>query len=424
MLAAHRAAQPLRLRHESQGSLGRCALLLHSLADAALYGRAQGEYLYGVVRDVTPEVAVAESLRRFLLTTRRVKLASKTAPFADSHTIPARSHDVHTPAHGLACASALLAQRAGVAADPEALYLLDAVRASSRLMLATIENVLTLKVIEADAAAGVVRRMQRKDSISPRALLGEVLDVCRLCCSTEYVLADPAGADLPELLEGDADRVRLALQNGAGAAARYAKMGEPIAVQLHCCDRCDLCRLAASGGPTFGRVGVLVTFDVGSVALNPADAGAAFEPYHSRAGLALLVARAIAHSTDGDLYITSENGVTKFELGIRLFEPGAAAAESEESEEAPSPRAARALTGSAERPLSMQQTARMTTQMLQHLASNSDDMYSTGDVHTAEGDAIYAHVSPSVTRWGLNPADMEGCVAYAWVQIRSPLPAS
>ena len=322
---------------------------------------------------------------------------------------------MRTPAHGLACASALLAQRAGVAADPEALYLLDAVRASSRLMLTTIENVLTLKVIEADAAAGVVRRMQRKDSISPRALLGEILDVCRVCCSTEYVLAEPAGADLPEVLEGDSDRVRLALLNVAVAASRYAIPAQPIAVQLRRCNRCELCRLAANGGPSFGRVGMLVTFDVGCAMLSPADAGAAFEPYHSRAGLALLVARAIARSTEGDLFLTSENGASVFELGIRLFEPGAAGAESEESEEAPSPRPA-AQGCSDVRPATAEQIARMTARMLEHLASKSDDMYSTGDVHTAQGDTIYKRVSPSVSRWGLSSADMEGCVG--WLRMR------
>ena len=335
--------------------------------------------------------------------------------FEDSHPrltpLWARSHDVRTPAHGLACASALLAQRTGVAADPEALYLLGAVRASSRLMLTTIENVLTLKVIEADAAAGVVRRMQRKDSLSPRALLAEVLDVCRMCCSTEYALAEPAGADLPAVLEGDLDRVRLALLNVAVTASRYATPAEPIAVQLRMCDRCDLCRLAANGGPNFGRVGMLVTFVVGT-ALNPADAGAAFEPYHSRAGLSLLVARAIARSTDGDLFLTSENGTTVFELGVRLYEPGVAAIESDDSDEAPSPRTA-ALTGSAARPATAQQTARITARMLEHLAKNSDDMYSTGDVHTAaQGDTVYVHVSPSVMRWGMNPAEMEGCVTH------------
>jgi hypothetical protein len=44
------------------------------LADLTRFVGAQGEYVYGVVRDVTSQVAVAESLRSFLLTTRRVLL--------------------------------------------------------------------------------------------------------------------------------------------------------------------------------------------------------------------------------------------------------------------------------------------------------------------------------------------------------------
>jgi hypothetical protein len=39
----------------------------------------QGEFLYGVVRDVTREKKVEETLRRFLLTTRRAQ------PFDASH---------------------------------------------------------------------------------------------------------------------------------------------------------------------------------------------------------------------------------------------------------------------------------------------------------------------------------------------------
>ena len=94
------------------------------------------------------------------------------------------------------CASQLLAARAGVAADPEAMYLLGVVRASCRLLLLTIQNVLSLKTLEAQAAAGHVRPLRVRERIDVRALLVDVLEICRVGCSKEGAWLNQADASI------------------------------------------------------------------------------------------------------------------------------------------------------------------------------------------------------------------------------------
>ncbi len=118
-----------------------------------------------------------------------------------------RSHDLRTPCHGMKCASQLLIERPGVAADTEALYLLRVLRASCRLMLATIGNVLDLKSLEAECATGHVRQLRRRDDIRIRPLLLDMLDVCRIGCSAEFtwINEEDAVADVPPLLARSSD---------------------------------------------------------------------------------------------------------------------------------------------------------------------------------------------------------------------------
>ena len=113
-----------------------------------------------------------------------------------------RSHELRTPVHGMSCASELLVARASIAADSEAAYLLSVVRASCRLMLCTITNVLDLKTIEAAADGGRTHRLMRCEPLDVRALLADVLDVCRVGCTARIEQLHAAQPpDLPAVLE-------------------------------------------------------------------------------------------------------------------------------------------------------------------------------------------------------------------------------
>jgi signal transduction histidine kinase len=123
------------------------------------------------------------------------------------HARAACSHDLRTPCHGAQCASTLLSARAGVAADGETLYLLHVVRASCRLLLATIGNVLDLNALEAAGAAAASgddarggqqqQRASGGERVDVRALLTDVLEVCRDGCAKDVTWLSPLHEELP-----------------------------------------------------------------------------------------------------------------------------------------------------------------------------------------------------------------------------------
>ncbi len=82
------------------------------------------------------------------------------------------------------------------------MYLLDAVHASTRLLLTTVNNVLELKALEAEAASGRPRRLHKREQLDVRALLADVLATCRVGHAKDIAwLNERDSADLPAVLE-------------------------------------------------------------------------------------------------------------------------------------------------------------------------------------------------------------------------------
>ncbi len=319
-----------------------------------------------------------------------------------------RSHDLRTPCHGAQCASALLAARPGIADDAEALYLLGAVRASCRLMLGTIENVLLLKALEAAAAAGRAPVLAQRQRLDVRSLLADVLEVCRIGCGADVVggAHASAGADVPMELEGDAEKLRQVLQNAAAVVARWAAdaPGGSVAASLTRCGDDDAADAAATSA---GVHDLVATFTAVGRRLSPAEAGAAFEPYASCAGLALLVARAFARAMRGNAWLEEGAEGARLCVRFRLLAPGAPEQPDDHAQPSlpsllppppPSPLAT---------PLPEAQRVELTQRLFEHLATMSDDMFSIGDM--SGGGALYEYVSSSVSRWGLDAVEMTGC---------------
>jgi hypothetical protein len=100
------------------------------------------------------------------------------------------------------CASQLLSARPAIAADADAVDLLNAVRASCRLMLTTVDNVMDLKLLEAEAASGRAQPLHERGPLDVRALLADVLDVCRVGCLQDITwLKEHDIGDIPSVLE-------------------------------------------------------------------------------------------------------------------------------------------------------------------------------------------------------------------------------
>jgi hypothetical protein len=338
----------------------------------------------------------------------------------------------------MSCASELLAARAGIAADAEAAYLLSVVRASCRLMLCTITSVLDLKTIEAATDGGRTQRLRRRDLLDVRALLADVLDVCRVGCSAriEQLHADQP-LDLPASLEvrgrmrgsacvpahtslchadasacqGDAERLHQVLLNVAVVCLHYAATGAAPGATTVALSRCS-----ADASCTVGAVDVCVCFVVAGRVLSPAEAGAAFEPYSSHSGLALQVARFFARAMGGDLRLVCGNGCTRYELRVRLHAPGAPPPEPCDT---PSPRtaaaaAAQASAAAASAPLPPPVGVALTQQMLQHLMQYSDDLFHTGNIGPDGALFVRARGSTAARLLGIDTR------AWAWQDFVSP----
>ncbi len=176
-------------------------------------------------------------------------------------------------------------------------------------------------------------------------------------------------------MQGNPERLQQMLLNLAVVALRYAGADGPVTVELRRCKDQE----AAVPGSVF----LCVTFTAVGRMLTPAEAGAAFEPYESSAGLALVVARSFARAKDGDVLLLCAASGARLEARVRLFTPGAPPAE---ESDVPSPRAEAAIPrGEAESALPSPNSPAappveltLTARMFEHLIRCSDDLFSTG----------------------------------------------
>lgn len=321
---------------------------------------------------------------------------------------------------GMQCASALLAARAGVAADAEATYLLNVVRASTSLMLGTINNVLDLRALEAaggrgGGGGGGIGQLRTRERVAVAALFADVLDVARVAFGREIFWVDAAdAAQLPAELQvcirsnhkntpsadltwhaaaqGNPERLRQVFQNMAVVCVHYAEGQAPIEASLRCTEE--------SGDS--GSVQLHAAFTLVGRALAPAQAADAFNPYaaanakdatpySTSARLALLVARSLARGMDGDLSLAAApDGSARLELRVRLFKPGAPTLAQEQQASAPAVAAPSAAAASSPMPAprasqpavaarsdappaAPTKPASLTAQMFEYLTKHSDE---------------------------------------------------
>ncbi len=101
------------------------------------------------------------------------------------------SHELRTPAQSGLAASQLLAARGSVAADDEALFLVQAIGASCRLLLGMVSNVLSMRNIESGELE------MHPSAFDPRAAVHDLLQVCRLGCATSDIVWTDEDEPLP-----------------------------------------------------------------------------------------------------------------------------------------------------------------------------------------------------------------------------------
>jgi CheY-like chemotaxis protein/nitrogen-specific signal transduction histidine kinase len=234
-------------------------------------------------------------------TTRRSKPGRKRAPTLSARaietTLAELAHEIRTPLTGILALGELLAT-AGL--PPREREWAMAIRSTGEHL--TMLTSLIVDAVRADAKGLVLRR----DLIRPRAFaqaLAVALDA--RAQSKNLDCAGALAADLPELVVGDAIRLRAALENLVDNAVKFTERGTV--------------RLEVTGEKAArDRVRLVFAVTDSGIGLNAADIKRLFKPFAQAsrsigrhfggAGLGLSYVKRIAQAMGGDLAVSGKPG--------------------------------------------------------------------------------------------------------------------
>jgi CheY-like chemotaxis protein/nitrogen-specific signal transduction histidine kinase len=197
----------------------------------------------------------------------------------------------------------------------------------------------TLAIDAAKADAGGLTLQQQ--AFRPRRLIEALSDTLAARAETKGLTAEvKVAADLPEMLVGDAARLRAAIENLIDNAVKFTERG---AVRLEA-------RAARAGR---GRVKILFTVTDSGIGLTRAEIKRLFRPFtqanaeiarrYGGSGLGLAVVKSLARLMGGDLTVTSTPGRgASFRLAIVLPIAAAGTSDSQHAQQTKTP--ARRLT--------------------------------------------------------------------------------
>jgi len=173
----------------------------------------------------------------------------------------------------------------------------------------------TLAIDAAKAGAGALTLQQQP--FRPRRLIDALADMLAARAETKGLTADVAvAADLPDMLVGDAARLRAAIENLIDNAVKFTERG---AVRLD----------VRASRAARGRVKLLFTVTDSGIGLTRAEIKRLFRPFtqanaeiarrYGGAGIGLAVVKSLARLMGGDLTVTSTPGRgASFRLAIVL----------------------------------------------------------------------------------------------------------
>ncbi len=239
---------------------------------------------------------------------RRRPLRRRAATRTTEAALAAFAHDIRTSLTGILALGELLAS--SNLGERERRWAAGIKTSAEHLAALT-----TLAIDAAKADAGALTLQQQ--AFRPRRLIEALSDTLAARAETKGLTADvTVAADLPEMLVGDAARLRAAIENLIDNAVKFTEHG---AVRL------DVRATRA----TRGRVKFLFTVSDSGIGLTRAEIKRLFRPFtqanakiarrYGGSGLGLAVVKSLAKLMGGDLTVTSAPGRgASFRLAVAL----------------------------------------------------------------------------------------------------------
>jgi signal transduction histidine kinase/DNA-binding response OmpR family regulator len=167
--------------------------------------------MIGVNYDLTAEVAILEELAK-------AKRDAEQASAAKSRFLANVSHEIRTPMNAIIGLSAL---GLGLPNVPTRLTdYLQRIHTSSKALLSTIDDVLDFSKLEAE------RLHMESTPFAPRDVCDNAIDLFGLTAFERHVeLIVDIAPDIPELVRGDAMRLKQVLNNLIGNAIKFTEVG-------------------------------------------------------------------------------------------------------------------------------------------------------------------------------------------------------
>lgn len=277
----------------------------HLRSHGAVQRRDDSTRVIGVTWDVTAECEREERTAAALVHEKQLSREARAGEHAKGEFLAVMSHEVRTPVSGILGFAELLANAEGLPPDLQTYARI--ILQSSESLLRILDDILNFSRLD----AGNVEL--ETTPFAPRTLLRDISNLFRPQINNKKLeLVVNVAADVPEILTGDAGRLRQILLNLVGNAVKFTEQGR-ITISLEA---------PSSPSESFA----FAVQDTGP-GIPPENLKKIFHPFtqadssisrrHAGTGLGLTISRRLTAILGGTLTVTSQLGEgTRFTASI------------------------------------------------------------------------------------------------------------